>query len=74
MDFFQLQEVYPTKTIKKGCILLKREDQRNTTSKKTIHKTLEETGELLGNKIIEKIVKLKPKLLNYIFYVNIDKL
>ena len=35
-------------------------DVAKTASKKIVHKTAEPTGELIGNKIAEKIVKQKP--------------
>ena len=35
-------------------------DAAKTASKKVVHKTVEATGELIGNKIDEKVVKPKP--------------
>ena len=35
-------------------------DAAKTASKKVVHKTDEATGELIGNKIDEKVVKPKP--------------
>ena len=61
MDFYHLQEIYPTNIEKKVL---------TTASKKVIYKAAEATGEFLGNKIAgiksndDKIVKANENLRN----------
>ena len=63
MDFYHLQEIYPTNREKKVL---------TTASKKVIYKAAEATGEFLGNKIAgavaksndDKIVKANENLRN----------
>ena len=47
-------------------------DAAKVASKKVVHKTVEATGELIGNKIAEKIEKPKPvpdvNLKKYLFH------
>ena len=37
-------------------------DAAKSASKKVVHKTAEATGELMGNNIVEEIVKTKPAI------------
>ena len=48
MGFCHSGEIYPTNTGCKNCF------------QKVVHKTANATGELIGNKIVKKIVKPKP--------------
>ena len=61
VDFFDLQEIYPTNMEKILDSATKTGlDAAKTASKKVVHKTVEATEELIGNKIDEKVVKPKP--------------
>ena len=62
MDFCHLQEIYLANMGKKLTDTATKTglNAASTTSKKIIHKVVEVAGELIGNKIADKIVKPKP--------------